>query len=125
MGLFNLGKKKKEKEAEVTTSESKESKAEFKSTPFKGGQVIRSPRVTEKATILQNKGIFVFNVAKNANAAAVKKDIQDLYKVTPLKVNIINLPKKNVSFRGISGRHGGGKKAYVYVKESDRGKITI
>jgi ribosomal protein L23 len=46
--------------------------------------------------------------------------VKELYKVTPVKVNIINLPAKIVFTRGKSGRKAGVKKAVVYLKKGDK-----
>lgn len=82
--------------------------------------VIIKPRQTEKAVILKEKNVYVFDVEKTANKSEIKKEIKRLYKVEPVKVNIaINSPKK-VFVRGRIGTKGGVKKAYVYLKKGDK-----
>ena len=85
--------------------------------------VILGARITEKAAILAEKNGYTFNVAKNATKSEIKKAIKALYKVTPLEVRTVTIPKKTTSPRGRRGRPGttgGGKKAYVYLKKGDK-----
>ncbi len=49
-----------------------------------------------------------------------KKEIEKLYKVKPVKVNVLRIPRKNTSLRGKPSTHGGGRKAVVYLKEGDK-----
>ena len=51
---------------------------------------IRSPIITEKATILSEQNKTVFKVHKNANKQIIKKNIEKLFKVNVIKINIIN-----------------------------------
>lgn len=85
--------------------------------------IILKPRVTEKAAILQEEGIYTFDIAPSANKQEVKKEIKRLYKVTPTKVNIAKTEPKKVFTRGRWGKKGGVKKAYVFLKKGD--KITL
>ena len=85
--------------------------------------IILKPRVTEKAAILQEDGIYTFDIAPSANKQEVKKEIKRLYKVTPVKVNIAKTEAKRVFTRGRHGKKAGVKKAYVFLKKGD--KITL
>ena len=79
------------------------------------------PRVTEKAALQANsKGVYVFEVTKNATKKSIIASIKDLYKVTPIRVHLLAIPTKAVFRRGKSGMTGGGKKAYVYLKKGDK-----
>lgn len=82
--------------------------------------LIIRPRVTEKSTVQGESNVYTFNVDARANKTEVKRAIKALFKVTPLKVNIIAIPKKNVFIRGKKGVRGGGKKALVYLKKGDK-----
>ena len=55
---------------------------------------IRSPIITEKATILSEQNKTVFKVHKSANKKTIKKNIEKLFKVNVIKVNIINQKSK-------------------------------
>jgi len=82
--------------------------------------IIKNPRITEKASYAQERNVYVFDVMPKANKVEVKKAIFTLYKVKPLKVNILSVPKKAVTLRGKVGTRGGGKKALVYLKKGDK-----
>lgn len=85
--------------------------------------VIKGPRITEKAAIFSEKGVYTFNVATTATKNEIKKAISTMYKVTPVKVTITQIKSKQVVVRGTIGTKSGGKKAQVYLKKGD--KITF
>lgn len=67
------------------------------------------------------QGAYLFNVAVDANKAQIAQAIKDVFNVTPRKVTVVALPKKQVLTRG-TNRHGmtkGGKKAYVFLKKGE------
>ena len=79
------------------------------------------PRITEKSGIAsETHNVFTFEVAKNSTKHTVANEIKALYKVTPIKVSIVNLPAKKVLVRGRPGRVSGVKKAMVYLKKGDK-----
>ncbi len=78
------------------------------------------PHITEKAAILAEKGTYVFQVAKNTNKIEIAKAIQALYGVTPVRVNIVNLPSTRVIVRGKAGVKAGVRKALVTLKKGDK-----
>ena len=82
--------------------------------------VIIQPRVTEKAALGTEHNMYVFRVVPHATKSQIKQAVQRMYKVTPRKVNTAPIPRKRVRRRGIEGIQGGGKKAYVYLKEGDK-----
>ena len=55
---------------------------------------IRNPIITEKATILSEQNKTVFKVHNKANKSVIKKNIEKLFKVNVIKVNIINTKTK-------------------------------
>ena len=55
---------------------------------------IRSPIITEKATILSEQNKTVFKVHNKANKKTIKKNIEKIFKVNVIKVNIINQKSK-------------------------------
>ena len=83
-------------------------------------EIIKNPRITEKGSFNAEKNVYTFDVTENANKTEVKKAIFALYKVHPVKVNVVNTKSKKVISRGIKGSKGGGKKAFVYLKEGDK-----
>lgn len=83
-------------------------------------EVIRKPRVSEKSVLGAEKGIYIFEVQKSANKASIKAAIKEMYKVTPVAVNIVNRKAKNVVVRGRAGKKAAIKKAYVFLKKGDK-----
>ncbi len=82
------------------------------------------PRITEKAGVMSEKlNVYTFEVEKNSTKHSVAQEIKTLYKVTPIKVNIVNLPERKVIVRGKRGVQSAVKKALVYLKKGD--KINI
>jgi large subunit ribosomal protein L23 len=128
MALF--GKKKNtEKEAEVVKETKKTSpkKTETKTANVSTADltwVLKGPRITEKgAVVAESNDVYTFNINKNANKVDVKKAIEAIYKVTPVKIAIAKIPTKKVQVRGQRGKlgnKGGGKKAFVYLKKGDK-----
>lgn len=82
--------------------------------------VILRPRVTEKSGILSQGGVYTFEIARNANKAAIIKAVRALYKVTPAKVAVINTPVRNVFVKGRKGTVAGIRKAIVTVKKGEK-----
>ncbi|GMQ95052.1 MAG: hypothetical protein BMS9Abin13_162 [Patescibacteria group bacterium] len=81
--------------------------------------VFARPHITEKASMLAEKNVYVFEIDKRAGKAEVKSAVREIYNVEPRKVNIVNIPSKNVLSRGIKGVKSGKKKAMVYLKKGD------
>jgi large subunit ribosomal protein L23 len=66
------------------------------------------------------QNIYTFDVAESANKTEIKKAVLLLYKVQPTKVNILQVPRKNIFVKGKKGVKSGGKKALVYLKAGDK-----
>ncbi len=83
--------------------------------------VIKKPRITEKSGLQAEKlGVYTFEVMPRANKKSVAKAVKEIYKVIPVKINIVNLPAKIIVSRGKKGRKAGVKKAIVYLKKGDK-----
>ena len=78
---------------------------------------IRHPIITEKATILSEQNKTVFNVHKGANKKTIKKNIEKLFKVNVVKVNIINTKTKIKIKQGKISTKSGYKKAIITLKK--------
>lgn len=85
--------------------------------------VILGPRITEKAANAADNNVYVFNVSTATTKSEVAKEIKRIYKVDPVKVNVVNTKGKKTFIRGKRGSKQDFKKAYVYLKEGD--KINI
>lgn len=86
-------------------------------------QVILGPRITEKAANAADANVYVFNISVDTTKSEVKKEIKRIYKVDPVKVNVVKNKGKKTFIRGKKGSKSDFKKAYVYLKEGD--KINI
>ena len=82
--------------------------------------VLVRPRITEKAASESMHNAYAFEIASWATKDQVKKAVELIYKVTPVKVNVSYLPAKKVVVRGKKGTKSGVKKAYVFLKKGDK-----
>ena len=83
--------------------------------------IIVKPRITEKAAIKADENnSYCFDVAPYATKTLVKSAIEHIYKVSPVKVNIINLARKSSHNRVRKLLVGGGTKAMVFLKKGDQ-----
>ncbi len=87
---------------------------------FEPGKIIIRPRITEKAAVLSEKNVYVFEVSKAATKPTILRAIKEVYKVTPQSVNIVKLPAKKVLSKGKKGTTKSIQKAYVYLKKGDK-----
>jgi len=76
-------------------------------------QIIRAPVITEKATMLSDKGQFVFRVASDASKPEIKAAIEGLFGVKVTGVNTLVQKGKRKMFRGRPGQRSDVKKAFV------------
>jgi large subunit ribosomal protein L23 len=76
-------------------------------------QIIRSPLITEKATMLSEHGQFAFRVAAGANKREIKAAIEGLFGVTVVAVNTLVQKGKTKRFKGRPGQRSDVKKAFV------------
>ena len=82
--------------------------------------IIKNGRVTEKVSNLMTQNVYTFDVYPSVNKTEVAKAVFALYKVKPIKVNILKVKEKKVFVRGKKGVRAGGKKALVYLKDGDK-----
>jgi ribosomal protein L23 len=83
------------------------------------GVLIR-PRITEKATVQNERNVYVFEISSRAGKKDVANAIFEAFKVSPIKVGIVRTPAKSVFVRGKTGAKAAIKKAYVYLKDGDK-----
>ena len=86
--------------------------------------VIRSPRITEKASRVAEKNVYIFNVASTATKKNVSNAVEIRYNVQPKHVRIVPVKEKKVLSRGKQGVRSGGKKAYVYLAAGETIQLT-
>ena len=82
------------------------------------------PIITEKATILSEQNKTVFKVHRKANKKNIKKNIEKIFKVNVIKVNIINKKSILKFTRGRNSRVKGFKKAIITLKKGQSIDLT-
>lgn len=85
--------------------------------------VVRRPVITEKAEVMRAANVYAFEVDDRANKTLVAKAMKEIYGVVPVKVNILNRPGKSKRNKYGVGFRPGMKKAYVYLKKTDKIQI--
>ena len=86
---------------------------------------IISPLITEKSTNLSEQNKLVFKINKKANKISLKKNIEKIFKVNVIKVNIINKQNRTKTKRGKKVKVRGYKKAIVTLKKGQNIDLTI
>lgn len=125
MAILETKKNTKEKVDGLKPKESAVAKKlNKKSAPLNDSSynsAILRPRITEKSGDASQKlNAYTFEIKPSASKNEVAKAVKELYKVSPLKINITNLPRKRIFSRGKKGWSGGVKKAVVYLKKEDK-----
>tara|TARA_E500000075_G_scaffold98793_1_gene90399 strand:- start:746 stop:1039 length:294 start_codon:yes stop_codon:yes gene_type:complete len=86
--------------------------------------IIISPVVTEKSTLLQESGKYTFKISKYADKSSVKKAVEELFEVKVASVNIIVKKGKPKTFGRNRIITPGYKKAIVSLAAGDTINIT-
>ena len=87
---------------------------------MKKGDIIIYPVVTEKTTMLQEQGKYVFKVDKRANKKEIMQQVKEIFNVDPVSCNIINVKGKKSRERYKEGRTSSWKKAIITLKEGQK-----
>ena len=85
---------------------------------------ILSPLVTEKSTNLSEQNKIVFKVPDGANKKNLKKNIEKIFKVNVIKVNIINKQSRTKITRNKKVKVSGYKKAIITLKKGQSIDLT-
>lgn len=85
-------------------------------------KIIKSMRLTEKSNKLSaNYGQYTFDVFPNATKHTVREAVEQAFKVTVTRVNIINRKgKPGRSRRGLAIHGSDSKRAVVTLKQGDK-----
>lgn len=86
--------------------------------------VLLSPHITEKASLLSEQNKVVFKIALDATKDEVASAVEAIYNVKVTKVNTIVTKGKTKRFKGIMGRRNDVKKAIVTLAEGQSIDIT-
>ncbi len=85
--------------------------------------ILKKPLVTEKISVLNERGKYGFIVDKNNNKIEIKKAVEKTYGVTVERVNTMiyqgNEKSKHTKSKVVTGRTSSFKKAIVQVAEGD------
>lgn len=82
--------------------------------------VIKKPVVSEKSYDLLADNKYTFYVNPAANKIEIKKAVEEIFKVTVLNVNTLNVKGKEKRMGRAVGRTNDRKKAIVTLKEGDK-----
>ena len=85
---------------------------------------ILSPLVTEKSTNLSEQNKIVFKVPSGANKVNLKKNIEKIFKVNVIKINIINKQSRTKLTRGKKVKVSGFMKAIITLKKGQSIDLT-
>ena len=85
---------------------------------------ILSPLVTEKSTNLSEQNKIVFKVPTKANKKNLKTNIEKIFKVNVIKINIINKKSRTKVARGKKVKISGFKKAIITLKKGQSIDLT-
>jgi len=83
-------------------------------------EVLRRPLVTEKNTIHQVQGKYVFEVAKDSNKKQVKQAVEKAFQVTVTGVNVMTVPGKMKRIGRRQVLTQSWKKAIVTLRQGDK-----
>ena len=92
--------------------------------PHSPYDVIVSPVITEKSTMLSEANQVVFNVPRTATKVEIKSAVETLFKVKVKAVNTIVRKGKLKTFRGRRALQGDTKKAIVTLAEGHHIDLT-
>lgn len=136
MSIFNFKKKKSEqktgsvkpagqlKDELKKTTVKTESESHLKKPASANGSAYKNllyPLMTEKSNLLAGYNQYVFAVNLNATKTAVKKAIQEIYNVKPIKIRVIRHQGKKVrTGKNTSGYLKAWKKALVIVPKGTK-----
>jgi len=112
-----VSEKKKSKKAEGVVIK-KDKTVQQKTVTLQN--ILQNPRITEKAAILAEKNAYTFEVDPRSTKQEIARAVKLIYKVEPVRVNIINRQARKVVFRGKKGTRKAVKKAIVFLKTGDK-----
>ena len=93
-------------------------------TNLKHYDIIRTPVVTEKATIQAENNKVVFNVARTATKPEIKAAVEALFNVSVTGVNTIVQKGKTKKWKGADYTRSDMKKAIVTLKDGQSIDVT-
>ena len=84
-------------------------------------EVIASPLLTERGTLLKEKyNKVLFKVARGANKIEIKKAVEEIFKVKVDGVTTVNYKGKKKRLGKFEGKRPDWKKAFVTLKKGEK-----
>jgi large subunit ribosomal protein L23 len=93
-------------------------------TDLRHYDVIRTPAITEKSTLVSEHNQVVFNVAKDASKPEIKAAVEALFGVKVKAVNTLVRKGKTKRFKTTIGKQQDVKKAVVTLVEGQTLDVT-
>ena len=82
-------------------------------------EILISPIITEKSSMLQESNKYVFKVHKNSNKSQFKNAVEEVFDVTVESVNVIKVKGKNKTYGRNRVLTPTWKKAMITLKLGD------
>ena len=82
-------------------------------------EVIIRPIISEHSYYMMQENVYTFEVAKSANKVEIAQAVEEIFDVTVVKVNTLNVKAKPKRVRYQVGKTRTWKKAMVTVAEGD------
>ncbi|MQF84962.1 MAG: 50S ribosomal protein L23 [SAR202 cluster bacterium] len=82
-------------------------------------EILISPIITEKSSMLQESNKYVFKVHKNSNKSQIKNAVEEVFDVTVESVNVIKVKGKNKTYGRNRVLTPAWKKAMITLKLGD------
>jgi large subunit ribosomal protein L23 len=82
--------------------------------------IVLTPKISEKAIYLAERGIYVFEVPTSANKIEVAKAVEAAFKVNVTDVNMVITKGKLKRFKQVLGRQKDIKKAMIKLKAGQK-----
>jgi len=137
MAILNLKKKNEEKRTELGENSKRAAKKMVavvekngsgtglpaSAADFASNRALLSilrPRITEKASLLMERGCYTLDVLPGATKGEIARAVRARYGVTPVRVAVASIQPKQKRMRGKRGMKPGGKKAFIYLKQGDK-----
>ena len=87
-------------------------------------EIVRSPVITEKATMVSEHNQVVFRVPVDATKPEIRAAVEGLFKVKVVGVNTLLQKGKTKRWKGRPGRRNDVKKALIRLADGDTIDIT-
>lgn len=126
MNWFKQKKSEEKKDGEKKVKQEK-SNTTHKPSGLKTIDIIKAPRMTEKAALLNEKGVYVFEVQPKTTKTQIQQAIAIHYGVTPMSVRTARTQGKPLQNRrtGIRGKRNERKIAFVQLKKGDTIDLSV